>query len=202
MRLRLAQPAAAALLIFAAPFTAAAAPSFDCAKADGAAEELVCADADLAALDVALAARFSAAMAAARSGADADAAAARLRAEQRGWIKGRDACWKAADLRDCVEDAYTRRDAILAASWMLGDVGPPVFYQCGGNPADEIAVFFLDAPRRALRLERGDRIEAMAQTRSASGARYDGDFGAMFWEKGGEARLMLPPEPETVCRRR
>ncbi len=201
MRRRLAPPVAA-LLAFAAPFAAAAAPSFDCAKADGAAEELVCADAALAALDVALAARFNAAMAAAASVADADAAVPRLRAEQRGWIKGRDDCWKAAEPRDCVEEAYTRRDAMLAATWMLADHDGPFFFQCGENPADEVAVYFFDTPRPAARLERGDRVEAMALSRSGSGALYDGEFGASFWEKGGEARLTLPPEPETLCRRR
>ena len=71
-------------------------PSFDCLKASSDAEELICADKKLAALDRRLATRFEAAMQAARAqDAGADAAAKNLRATQRGWIKGRDDCWKA-----------------------------------------------------------------------------------------------------------
>ena len=77
-------------------------PSFDCAKAQSAAEKLVCGDAELAALDRLLADRVAAALAAVRT-LDAGAAEAEdeLHAYQRGWVKGRDECWKVEDRRAC-----------------------------------------------------------------------------------------------------
>jgi uncharacterized protein len=198
-----------AILALAAALTAASAaaqggPSFDCARADGSAQALVCADAALAALDRRLADRYAAALAVAK-GLDAGAAEAEatLRAEQRGWIKGRDDCWKADDLRACVEDAYLRRIGLLTAMWMLDPPGETVFYQCGDSPADELAVIPFPGDPAAVRLERGDRVEPAVQTRAASGARYNGDFGVMFWSKGDEATLDWPPEAQGLtCRRR
>lgn len=93
-------PCAAMLL---AACTAAAAASFDCTRATGRVERLVCADAGLSALDDEL--------------ADAHAmqpqggkAAARLRATQRAWLRTRDACADAA----CVRGSIERRIAELA----------------------------------------------------------------------------------------
>ena len=63
--------------------------SFDCAAAETSAEELVCSDPALAALDLRLAERFSAAIEAAEAlDAGAEEAASTLRAFQRGWIGG------------------------------------------------------------------------------------------------------------------
>jgi uncharacterized protein len=178
-------------------------PSFDCARAEGAAQGLVCSDAGLAALDRAMAGRYAAALAAARGlGAGAEDAAATLRAEQRGWIKGRDDCWKADDLRACVEDAYTRRDGLLAARWLLESPSATAVWTCGGNPADEIATTFFDTPRPSLRLERGDRTEVAVLAPAASGARYEGEFGVQFWEKGGEATIDWVGGERLTCVRR
>ena len=91
----------------------AASPSFDCAKANSAAEELICAEDALAQLDARMAQTYAQALTAAMDDADT------LRAMQRGWIKGRDDCWKANDLRTCVSDAYLLREAELVAKWML-----------------------------------------------------------------------------------
>jgi uncharacterized protein len=116
-----------ALLLVLAPLPAQTqeGPSFDCAKAESAAETLVCEDAGLAALDRLVADRYAAAFSVA-GGLDAGAQQAvdELRAYQRGWIKGRDDCWKASDLRAsdlgaCVEAAYLRREGELVAQWLL-----------------------------------------------------------------------------------
>ena len=95
-------------------------PAFDCAKAESSAEKLICTDPELAALDRRLARHFEQAVAVAQ-GLDAgtDKAVANLRAYQRGWISGRDECWKASDLRSCVEMEYLGRDATLVAEFML-----------------------------------------------------------------------------------
>ena len=70
-------------------------PAFDCAKADGDVETLICKDAALGALDRKLDEVYKAATAKAR-----DKMAATLRAEQRGWVKGRNECWKAQNVPD------------------------------------------------------------------------------------------------------
>ena len=79
------------------------APSFDCAKASGQVEELICSDPELAALDVELA-RLYKAVSAQTTGQKLKA----LRTYQRGWIKGRNDCWKAVavGVRACVEASY------------------------------------------------------------------------------------------------
>jgi len=42
-----------------------------------------------------------------------------LKAEQHGWIKGRNDCWKEADKRKCVEESYRRRIAELQSRYRL-----------------------------------------------------------------------------------
>ncbi|MGE3523991.1 MAG: lysozyme inhibitor LprI family protein, partial [Candidatus Dadabacteria bacterium] len=72
----------------AASSALAAGPSFDCAKAEaGSIEEMICNDPGLTALDVKLAAVYKEALAKATNEHPPV-----LKAEQRGWIKGRDDC--------------------------------------------------------------------------------------------------------------
>ncbi len=76
-------------------------PSFSCNQVEtGSIEEMICKDGALSSLD--------------RKLADVYAQASRkatnehppmLQAEQRGWIKGRDECWKSDDKRACVQGA-------------------------------------------------------------------------------------------------
>ena len=82
------------------------APSFDCSKASGQVEELICADPELAALDVEMA-RLYQAVSAEATGQEMKT----LRTDQRGWIKGRNDCWKAVgvSVRECVEASYRDR---------------------------------------------------------------------------------------------
>lgn len=193
--------ALAALALLAAPAAALAqdGPSFDCARAETGAEKLVCADPALAALDRRVAARFAAALDVAR-GLDAGAAEAEatLRAYQRGWIGGRDECWKAADERACVEDAYLRREAELVAEWMLDAPTATTFWTCGGTPANEVVTMFFDTPLPAVRFERGDSIDTGTLSPTGSGARYDGSFGRYIWIKGDQADYRDPdPDGQT-----
>lgn len=181
----------------AAPAFAADAPSFDCAKADSAAETLICQDADLAALDRLVAGRYAAALAAIRAmGAGAQDAENTLRAEQRGWIKGRDECWKAAELKACVEDALLRREGALVAAWMLEAPTNTAFWACGDTPANEVATMFFDTTLPSVRFERGDSIDTGSRAPTASGARYEGAFGRSIWIKG-DAATYRDPNGET-----
>lgn len=175
-------------------------PSFDCAKAQSSAEELVCADDALAALDRRMAERFSAALQSAGSmDAGAEEATNTLRATQRGWIKGRDDCWKADDLRDCVTSAYLTRENELVTQWFLQDPTSVVSYFCEGNRANEITVYFFDTELPSVRLERGDSIDSGSQTRTASGARFDASFGRFIWIKGDKATVVWTEGDEMSC---
>ncbi len=85
-------------------------PAFDCSKASGSIADLICESAELARLDQQL------------NGAYADRIATAtpadrrlLRAEQRGWIKGRNDCWKSFDPHQCVVDTYNDRITELSA---------------------------------------------------------------------------------------
>ena len=185
---------------FAGAAAAQDGPSFDCSRAESSAEELVCGDAALAEIDRRLAEVYGAALAAAE-GLDAGAAeaAGTLKAMQRGWIKGRDECWKAADLRACVETSYLTREAELVATWMLQAPFAQARWVCEGNPANEVYLTYYDTPLPALRVEYGDAIDAMHLSLAASGARYEGSFGRSFWEKGGEAMLVWAEGTEMSC---
>lgn len=98
-------------MALAAGFTAgaqAATPSFDCAKATHEVELLICKDGELAELDHSLNSLYHTVLKNTPAGEQAG-----LKAEQRGWVKGRDDCWKASDMRGCVADEYRARIAVL-----------------------------------------------------------------------------------------
>ncbi|KGM48912.1 lysozyme inhibitor LprI family protein [Pseudooceanicola atlanticus] len=170
----------AALLTFlATPFAGHAqdGPAFDCAKAESSAEKLVCDDPALAALDRRLADRFAAAMSVAK-GLDAGANEAEdlLRATQRGWIKGRDECWKDPDLRVCVERQYLQREGQLVAQFMLEDPRETQEWFCGDN-ARSVTITTFDTELPAIRVEEGDSVY-VGSLRSVD---TPGDYFVAFW---------------------
>jgi uncharacterized protein len=175
-------------------------PSFDCAKADGAVEEMICTDPELATLDRQLAEVYGQAVAAIEALDAPGDSLAELRSYQRGWIKGRNECWKADDQQACVAAAYEQRIATLQTEWNLVQHGEPVFYTCNDNPADEIVATFYEAALPTVRLERGDTTEIGLQQPAASGARYAAPFGIVFWIKGQEAQVTWPEGTSFTCR--
>ncbi|NRB00925.1 MAG: DUF1311 domain-containing protein [Rhodobacteraceae bacterium] len=186
----------AALILSGAVSLAQEGPSFDCAKASSDVENLVCADAQLAELDRLVADRYRAALDAAEAlDAGADAAVADLRAYQRGWIKGRDECWKSADLRACVEASYQIREAELVATWMLEMPTDTAFWMCDDTPANDVVTMFFDTRLPSVRFERSDSIDVGTLSPTASGSRYDGTFGRYIWIKG-DAATYRDPDPD------
>ncbi|GAB5512234.1 MAG: hypothetical protein Rhims3KO_36350 [Hyphomicrobiales bacterium] len=179
----------------------AAEPSFDCRKAASDAEDLICADAALSALDRRLAERYTAAVDAVK-GLDAGSADAldNLKARQRGWIKGRDDCWKAQDLRACVQDNYLIREAELVATWMLEEPMARATYICADNPANELAVFFFDTELPSARLEYGDSIKPAWLVPAASGSKYATAFGGSLWTKGDGAAFAWQEGEPIQCK--
>ncbi len=175
----------------------AADPSFDCDKADGSIEELICQDEQLTALDRRLAEVYRAA---ARKAANEKPPV--LKAEQRGWIKGRNACWKSDDTRSCVETAYRLRIAELQARYRLVPEKGPFWFACDGNPSNEVVVTFFATEPPTLIAGRGDQVSWMIQQPSGSGTRYQGR-NETFWEHQGEATIVWGYDaPEMRCVRK
>ena len=158
----------------------AASPSFDCSRSSGEIEQMVCKDPALATLDRQLADTFAQALA---KGGDNAA----LQATQRGWIKGRDDCWKAEDKPACVHDAYVVRIVDLRIQHGLVTIPSAIEYRCDDDSKPFTAAFYNDEPRAAL-LTWGDDQAIVPAAISASGARYATD-GIEFWEHQGEANV-------------
>jgi uncharacterized protein len=150
--------------------TWASSPSFDCKKVRaGTVPDQVCRDDELARLDRKLAEVYAAARRKA-----ANERPPILAAEQRGWVKGRDECWKSEDRRGCVAESYRRRTAELQARYRLVVGVGPVRYACNGNAADEIVVTLFATDPPVMIAERGDQVSTMYRTNALAAAGYVG----------------------------
>lgn len=159
-------------------------PSFDCdPPPESTVEKLICKDAALAALDRKLAEAYKAATAKAEG-----AAASTLTATQRGWIKGRNDCWKDADVAVCAAKAYQQRIAELQAGFSLLDPVGSARYDCpGAPPAEASASFFATEPPTAAVTFQG-ATQVMFAMPSGSGTRYAGG-NSQLWEHQGVAMI-------------
>ncbi|WP_434086670.1 MliC family protein [Shewanella mangrovisoli] len=177
------------------PAMAAEKPSFDCGKVQaGSIEELVCQDEGLTKLDQQLADVYAQAADKAKNEQPP-----MLKAMQRGWVKGRNECWKSEDKRACVESSYQTRIAELQAQYHLVEMTGPIFYACDGNPANEVVVSYFKTEPATLIAERGDQTSLMFVQPSGSGAKYQGRNESM-WEHHGEAKIVWGYEaPEMTC---
>ncbi|MFH7564277.1 MULTISPECIES: MliC family protein [Oceanimonas] len=170
-------------------------PSFSCeAVTPGSTEEMICNDAGLATQDRQLAEVYEQAQAKA-----ADEHPPTLKASQRGWIKGRNECWKSADQRTCVREQYQLRTAELQARYRLVPARGPFAFSCNGNPANEVVITHFDTEPATLIAEYGDSVSLMYVQPSASGSRYEGR-NESFWEHQGEATVRWGYKaPEMTC---
>jgi uncharacterized protein len=174
------------------------APSFDCDRAATDSEALVCATPELAQLDRELARLYGLAEAGPHMTSDRRA---ELVGTQRGWIEGRDDCWKADDKRACVKREYIIRIAELrqgyadaradkAAGISIG----PLATECAGLDAG-IATVFVNSDPGAVYLAWRDEVLVLDQVISGSGARYAAATAggpAQYWNKGDTATLEAP----------
>jgi len=176
----------------------AAGPSFDCSKVEkDSIEELICKDGELSVLDRKMVEVYAAAVKKA-----VNEHPPVLKAEQRGWVKGRNDCWKEADKRKCIEEGYRRRIAELQARYRLVSAKGPFWYICDGDPRNEVVVTFFKTDPPTLEAERGDQVSLMYLSPSASGARYQGR-NESFWEHQGEATIVWGnSSPEMRCSKR
>lgn len=178
-----------------APSTAAAKraieASFDCGRANGQAQELVCADANLAAMDREVARLAGLAL---EPAALAD------------WAQQRDDCWKSDELRQCVMAAamlkiHGLRQGSDVARQSEGLSVGPVAYTCKGIAGPVLATFVNSEPG-AVALEWGGQSIAIDHVIAASGAKYDGRWNGQqfgFWTKGQEATLTVAGKGDLQC---
>lgn len=156
------------------------APSFDCAKAQSESEKLVCGDARLAALDRQLAEVYK------RSQSSPDEVD--IAAEQRGWVKGRDACWRAVDRHRCLVESYQTRLVELNLANSTVPAPTPVAFTCDDNRKPVSVVYYNELDPQAAIIRWGNDQAIVFPAQAASGARYTRE-GVEFWEHQGEATL-------------
>ena len=110
------------------------------------------------------------------------------RAEQRGWVKGRDDCWKAGDVRDCVLYSYRSWTAELEIHTGIVQPFAESRYGCEGED-DAVAIsWYSDTEPPAARVSVGDDRSLTFLSRAASGARYAAP-GVVAWEHQGSLSL-------------
>jgi uncharacterized protein len=161
-----------------------ASPSFDCSKASGEIEELICKDAGLATLDRKLAEVYEKA-----SKSWPQDVASEQKAFQRGWIKGRNDCWKAKDKAACVENSYRTRIVELQIQSGQLEAATPVGYLCAGEEGNPFFATFYretDPPSAVITFGDDQVIAFLEPTRS--GAKYTAP-SMELWEHDGEAKL-------------
>lgn len=187
--------------------TVDAKPSFDCARADNDATKLVCRDAQLAALDRETTRLFKLALAGPNMSKQRRD---ELVAMERGWIKGRDECWKAKDLRQCVAFSYATRIHELRQGYAnartqddRGVSKGPFALACRGFDSG-IGVTFINTDPAMAVLEWRSEKHALTLVRSGSGARYKVSYedgrSLDLWTKGKDARLTIPGRKEMSCK--
>ena len=173
-------------------------PSYDCANVKpGAIEAMICEDKALSALDLNLSVVYDSARI--KAGNEHPP---RLKAEQRGWTKGRDDCWKSDDVGACLRIEYQRRIAELQARYRLVPGIGPFYYECEGKPASEVSVMFFKTDPPTLIAERGDSVSLMYQQSGGSGLKYLGR-NETLWEQ--QAKTIITwgyGAPELHCKRR
>ncbi|MCB1693101.1 MAG: META domain-containing protein [Pseudomonadales bacterium] len=167
-------------------------PSFDCAAATGDVQATICRDIELARLDHKLDAVYHHALA-----TSSPSESSTLKAMQRGWIKGRDDCWKADDVRRCVRDEYETRITDLQISSAIVSVPRPFVFACTDDEQLD-AYFYNDTARPALVLRNDSSRWLLFLARSASGARYLGQ-NVQFWNKGKDAVFSRYGENDLHC---
>ena len=168
--------------------------SFDCDRARGQAQELICGDAGLAAMDREVS-RLS--------------GQAKEPASQADWIQQRDACDKADELRQCVMASamlkiHRLRQGSEAARAGEGPSIGPIAFTCRALSGPIEATFF-NGDSGAVALEWGGQAIAIGQAPSASAARYEGRWNGQpysFWNKGKEAIFTVPGKGDLQCSER
>lgn len=134
-------------------------PSFSCAEDNlTTVEKLICQNSELASADLVLDRTYKSAL----KSASPDARKY-LIAEQRGWLKGRDECWKSDKQKSCVNESIKHRTIELQANYKLVSFHGPIFYYCNQNNANEVVVTYFETTPKTAIVERGDKASFMIE---------------------------------------
>jgi hypothetical protein len=117
---------------------------------------------------------------------------------QRGWVKGRDDCWKGSDPRGCVEFNYLHREAELVAAWSLEEPTWVATYVCG-DKGTEVTASFFDTEIPAVRIDRVGEAEAGVLDSFSEGTRYSAYPGTSLVVDADDAWLQWRDGPEEMC---
>lgn len=172
-----------------------AGPAFDCQKASHDIELLICKDAELSALDRQLARKFANAKANL-----SEEQSTELTVEQRGWVKGRNDCWKADDKKACTSASCSRRIVTLEARYGLANVGASAYFVCNDGGAEDLIFTPIDTNPPSANLVRGSSTTTVILDAAGSGSKYIGDTGVSFWTKGDDAIVEWPQGKKFGCK--
>ncbi|WP_421782042.1 lysozyme inhibitor LprI family protein [Kiloniella litopenaei] len=159
-------------------------PTFKCEKVTSEVEKLICSDRDLMFLDHTLNGVYNASLDAVNElpSQRQQAAKSKLMALQRGWIKGRNDCWKEQEeIKACVQDSYLHRIVRLQAEWGLTTVDKPATrFTCDGNDRNEFYATELDLILPVVIVERGDSRDILVKAYAVTEGQdrlFSGAFG-------------------------
>ncbi|WP_127023304.1 lysozyme inhibitor LprI family protein [Rheinheimera mangrovi] len=159
------------------------------AKELGTVDQLICSDQELLKQDQQLAEVYQQALAKA-----ANERPPVLKAEQRGWVKGKAECWKEDDKKACASVHYTQRIAELQARYELVASSKKLVLGCENNPAHEISLCYYPTTPATLIADYGDRVSLMYQQADLSYAgrneKLSEQAGVFTVQWGYEAPLM------------
>jgi uncharacterized protein len=161
----------------------ASAQGVDCAAAEGAVAQAVCADGGLKSLDAKMVSLYGEAIKGARPVLQQEIAA-----QQQRWIPRRDACATEPDVKACLADAYGRRNELLGSYVMAAGAAadmPATRYVC--EDKSELTLQPLPGQVQA-KVSHGTSNWTLPHVPSASGAKYAAE-GVSVWNKGREVRF-------------
>lgn len=148
-----------------------ASPSFDCTKVKNSSiEQLICNDEKLSELDRKLSATFKEAEAKVKAAKNL----ATLKATQRGWIKGRNDCWKDNDPRNCVMINYQMRISEIQAEYGLVKASNSFIYTCPDAPQNLIEVTYFPTETPTAKAKRKEQQSFMYGRATSAGMLYKG----------------------------
>jgi uncharacterized protein len=147
-------------LLATAQLQAAAADNqINCQAKDlGTVDQLICSDQELLKQDQQLAEVYQQALLKA-----ANEKPPLLKAEQRGWVKGKAECWKEEDKKACASTLYTQRIAELQARYELLPASKKLLLSCDNNPANEVSLRYYPTTPATLVADYGDQVSLMYQ---------------------------------------
>lgn len=181
-------------------------PTFDCKKATHQVENDICADPDLIYLDHYMAKVYRGALKkASKSEYPNTERVKNLKTIQRGWIKGRNDCWKVPNnTKQCISNQYSHRITYLQAKWMLIKPIRTELFVCNPPYTDLEVSFFSTELLPSLVIQYGDQRNVFIATNPSTNlARYDGEFGSYFTLQGKNATFQWDQfKPPLICKRK